>query len=328
MRRIGLAVVLAVSLALAPQAPEAQQAGKVFRIGILGNLPVTDPEGGRLWGGFTQGLRELGYVEGQNITIEQRSSEGQYERLPALAADLVRLKVDVIVTPTTQNALAAAQVTRTIPIVVASGDPLSTGLVLSYARPGGNVTGLSFLGPEIAGKQLELLTQIAPRVSRVAVLWNPGNPNHPLILKELSVAARALRLQLQPLEAREPEMFEPAFAAMTKERAGALLVPADAMFLLHRARIVDFAAKHRLPAMYGMREHVDVGGLLFYGPSLYENFRRAATYVDKILKGAKPADLPVEQPSTFALVINMKTAKALGLTIPQSVLGRADQIIE
>jgi putative ABC transport system substrate-binding protein len=322
--------LLALALLAAPLAVEAQQVGKSFRIGILGNVPLTDPEGARLWGAFIQGLRELGYVEGRNITIEHRSSEGKYERLPALAADLVRLQVDVIVAPATQNPIVARQATQTIPIVMTSGgDPVASGLVASLARPGGNVTGLAFLAaPEIVGKQLELLKEIAPQVSQVALLGNSGNQGYQLWLGAAMVAAPSLGLRLQTLDARGPDDFEKAFATMTKGRSGALLVPSDGMFILHRSRIIDLAAKRRLPAMYGTSEFVDAGGLMFYGPSLRDNFRRAAIYVDKILKGVKPADLPVEQPTKFELVINLKTAKALGLTIPQSVLLQADEVIQ
>jgi putative ABC transport system substrate-binding protein len=320
---------VAGGLLAAPLVVEAQQSGKVSRIGILGNVPLTDPEGARLWGAFMHGLRELGYEEGRNITIEFRSSDGQYERLPALAAELVRLKVDVIVAPAAQNVLAAEQATRTIPIVMTYfGDPVASGLVTSLGRPGGNVTGLSGLAPEIVGKQLELLKEMVPKVSHVAILWNPANQSHPLLLREAETGARSLRVQLQTLEVRGPDDFETAFAAVAKEPTGALLVPADGMFLLRRARITDLAARARLPAMYGLREYVDSGGLVVYAPSIRDNFRRAAVYVDKILKGAKPADLPVEQPTKFELVINLKTAKALGLTIPQSLLLRADEVIQ
>jgi ABC-type uncharacterized transport system substrate-binding protein len=329
MNRRAFIGTLAGGLLAAPLAAEAQQASKVWRIGILGNVPLTDPEGANLWGAFVQGLRELGYVEDQNITIERRSSEGQYERLPALAADLVRLKVDVIVVPASENALAAQRATRTIPIISASlGDPARTGLVASFARPDGNITGLSFAGPELAGKQIELLKDIVTRVPRVAILSNPTNSIHSAWLREANAATRSLRLQLQALEARTPDEFESAFAALTRQRAGALLVLPDGMFLFHRARIADLAAKRRVPAMYGLRAHVDAGGLVFYGASLRDSFRRAATYVDKILKGAQPGDLPVEQPTKFELVINLKTATALGLTIPPSLLQRADQVIE
>jgi putative ABC transport system substrate-binding protein len=330
MERRAFIGTLAGGLLATPLVAEAQQPTRVHRIGILGNIPLTDPEGANLWGAFVQGLRDLGYIEGHNIMIEHRSSGGHYGRLPALAGDLVRLKVDVIVVPTGQNALAAQQATRTIPIVAASlgGEPARSGVIASFARPGGNITGLSFAGPELVGKQIELLQDIVPRVSRVAVLANPTNGSHPAWLREANAAARSLRIQLQALEARTPDEFESAFAAMTKNRAGALLVLPDGMFLLNRARIADLAAISRLPAMYGLKEPVDAGGLVFYGPSLRDNFRRAATYVDKILKGVKPAELPVEQPTTFELVINLKTARALGLTIPPSLLQRADQVIE
>ncbi len=313
---------LSLTLLAAPLAVEAQ-VGKVYRIGILANLS------GGIWGPFIEGLRDLGYVEGQNITIELRSSEGKYERLPDLAAELVRLKVDVIVAPADENVVVAKQATRTIPIVMAgSGDPVGSGLVASLARPGGNVTGLSLNAPELAGKQLQLLKEIVPRVSRVAVLWNPTNRAGQSLLGEAKVAARSLGVQLRILEARGPDEFQGTFAAMARERAGALLVFPDGMFLLQRKRITDFAAKSRLPAMYGRRELVDAGGLMSYAPSLGDNLRRAASYVDKILKGAKPADLPVEQPTKFDLVINLKTAKALGLTIPPALLLRADEVIE
>jgi putative ABC transport system substrate-binding protein len=320
---------VALSLLAAPFEVAAQPAGKVFRIGILSNVPRADPDGSRLWGAFIQGLRDLGYVEGQNIRIEERSSEGKYERLPDLAKELVRLKVDIIVAPASQNVLAAKQATRTIPIVMMSHpDPVGMGLVPSLARPGGNVTGLSALSPEMWGKQLELLKETVPRVSRVAVLGNPTNAAYPLFLREVKVAARSLGVQLQTLEARGPDDLERAFAAMTRERAGALLVQSDGMFLLHRGRIPDLAAKSRLPAMYGVREFVDAGGLMVYAASLPDSFRRAATYVDKILKGARPGDLAVEQPTKFDWVINLKTAKALGLTIPPALLLRADEVIE
>jgi putative ABC transport system substrate-binding protein len=314
----GLGAVLA-----APLAAEAQQAGKVYRIGILANVS------GDIWGPFIEGLRDLGYVEGQNITIEFRSSEAKYERLPDLAAELVRLKVDVIVAPADENVVVAKQATRTIPIVMAgSGDPVGGGLVASLAQPGGNVTGLSLSAPELAGKQLQLLKETVPRVSRVAVLLNPTNRAGHSLLGEAKVAAQSLRVQLQILEARRPDEFQSVFAAMARERAGALLVFPDGMFLLQRTRITDFAAKSSLPAMYGRREFVDAGGLMSYASSLGYNLRRAAAYVDKILKGAKPGDLPIEQPTKFELVINLKTAKALGLTIPPSLLARADQVIE
>jgi ABC-type uncharacterized transport system substrate-binding protein len=306
---------------------KAQQAGRVYRIGILGNVPPTDTEGARLWGALTQGLRELGYVEGQNITVEQLSTEGRSERLPALAAELVRWKPDVIVVPNNLNALAARDATRAIPIVAATFSERS-GLIASLARPGGNVTGLTLFAPELVGKQLELLKEIIPRISRVAMLWNPANRSIQPTVDQARGAARKLGLQLQVLEARRPEDIESAFTAMRRERAGALLLISDAMFILERTRIEDLAAKAHLPVMYTLREHMVAGGLAFYGPSMADNFRRAATYVDKVLKGAKPGDLPVEQPTKFELAINLKTAEALGLTIPPSVLGRADEVIQ
>jgi putative ABC transport system substrate-binding protein len=317
----------AFGLFVAPLAANAQQTAKVFRIGLLGNISLAEPEGARLWGAFIQGLRDLGYVEGQNITIELRSSEGKYERLPDLAAELVRLKVDVIVVPADQNALAAEHATRAIPIVMI-GNPVGSGLVANLARPGGNITGLSVLAPEIVGKQLELLKELIPRVSSVTILWNPTNPGHSRALEEARIAARSLGIKLQISGARVPDEFEGAFAAMTRERVGAVLVLLDGMFLLHQSRIIDLAAKSRLPAMYSRRSDVTGGGLMAYAPSLPDIFRRAATYVDKILKGAKPDDLPIEQPTKFEFVINLETAKALGLTIPQSMLVRADEVIQ
>jgi putative ABC transport system substrate-binding protein len=311
----------------APLTAEAQQAGKVYRIAILGNVPLTDAEGARLWGALSEGLRELGYVEGQNIIVEHRSSEGRYDRLPTLAAELVRWKPDVIVVPNTSNALAARRVTQTIPIVAATLVD-GSGLIVSLARPGGNVTGLTLFTSEMVGKQLELLKAMVPRVRRVAMLWNPANPSGRAIVDQAGDAARTLGLQLQVAEARRPEDIARAFTAMSRERAGALLVVADAMFILQRAQIVDRAAKAHLPAVYSLKEYMGAGGLAFYGPSMADNFRRAASFVDKILRGAKPADLPVEQPTKFELVINLKTAKVLGLTIPPSMLLRADHVIE
>jgi len=317
--------VLASGLLAAPLAAEAQQAGKVHRIGYLsGGLSTYRIEA------FRQGLRELGWVEGQNIVIEYRYAEGRFDRLPDLAAELVRLKVDIIVALATPASAAAKNATGTIPIVgISLGDPVGTGLIASLARPGGNVTGVSYsVGVETIGKGLELFKEIVPNVRRVAILSNPGNPLYAPAVRDVKVAARSLGVQLQLLETRGPTEFDGAFAAMAKERVGGLFVVADTMFNLHRARLVELAAKSRLPAAYGTRDAVEAGGLMSYGPSLPDLFRRGATYVDKILRGAKPADLPVEQPTKFELVINLKTAKALGLTIPQSVLARADQVIE
>ncbi len=312
----------------APLTAEAQPAGKVHRIGYLsGRSPTaTHP----LTEGFRQGLRELGWVEGQNIVIDYRFAEGRFDRLPDLTAELVRLKVNIIVAVASPATVAAKNATATIPIVmIAVGDPVGQGLIVSLARPGRNVTGLSLsVGMEIIGKGLELLKEIVPNVRRVAILSNPTNPTYALWIREAKVAARSLGVQLQLLEARGPTEFDGAFATMANERAGALLVVADPMFFLHGARLADLAAKSRLPAAYGFREHAEAGGLMSYGPSLPDLFRRAATYVDKILKGAKPADLPVAQPTKFELVINLGTAKALGLTIPQSLLLRADEVIQ
>jgi putative ABC transport system substrate-binding protein len=334
-RRRFLLTSLAGALA-APRAAEAQQAGKVYRIGYLSPSSPSDPErlaspfGERGLAAFRQGLRELGYVEGKNIAIEKRWAEGKFERLPDLAAELVRLKVDIIVSVVTQASLAAKNATRTIPIVmVAPGDPLGSGLVANLARPGGNVTGPSSMYSDLVVKQLEVLKEIVPGLSRVAVLWNPANAAwQAQMLKATEVAATALRLQVQLVEARGPDELEGAFAGMARERASALLVAVDVIFALHARRIADLAAKRHLPAMYGSSEHVEAGGLISYAPDIPDVFRRAATYVDKILKGAKPSDMPVEQPTKLLLVINVKTAKALGLTIPPSLLLRADQVIE
>ena len=329
IRRVALIAVLALSLLVAPFAAESQQAAKIARIGYLSTNLAASPH---LPEAFRQGLRDLGYVEGRNVVIEYRGAEGKSERLPALVAELVAHKVDVLVAITTLEALAAKQGTSTIPIVFAAvADPVTSGLVTSLARPGGNITGLSLLGPEVVGKRLELLTQAVPGISRVAYLWYPrsvGERTEKDFLKGTDVAARALGVRLQVVEARGPENFDRAFSEMNKARADALTVSGASMFASERSRLVDLAAKHRLPAVYASREFGEAGGLMAYGPNVADLFRRAATYVDKILKGAKPSDLPVEQPRKFELVINLKTAKALGLTIPPSVLGRADHIFE
>ena len=330
IRGVALIAVLAVSLLAAPLTAAAQQAAKVARIGYLSPGLATSPH---LREAFRQGLRDLGYVEGRNLVIEYRDAEGKRERFPPLAAELVALKVDVIfVAGGTQVAVAAMQATKTIPIVFTGvGDPVESGLVTNLARPGGNVTGLSGLGAELVGKRLELLKQAVPGVDRVAVLWLPGalgERTDKEMVTGADVAARALGVRLQFVEARGPDEFDRAFSDMSSARAGALTVLPSNRFLREHRRLVDLAAKNRLPAVYTSREFVDAGGLMSYGANQPDLFRRAATYVDKILKGAKPRDLPVEQPTKFELVINLKTAKALGLTIPQSVLGRADQTIE
>ena len=314
------AVLALAALGAVPLSTRAQQAGKTFRIGVLG---VGNAELLR------QPLRELGYVEGLNLAIEWRDPEGKAERFVDLAAELVRLKVDVIVAANPAATFAAKKSTASIPIVmVNTPDPVQLGLVVSLGRPGGNVTGTTSLSADLSVKQLELLKETVPRAVRIAILWNPSNPWHPLALKGVEAAARSLAVQLQILEVRGPEALDNAFAAMAKERAGAVLVLADTMTFFHRTRLADLAAKRRLPAMYGVRGHIDAGGLMSYWAHQGDLYRRVASYVDRILKGAKPADLPVEQPTRFELVINLKAAKALGLTIPPSLLGRADEVIQ
>jgi putative ABC transport system substrate-binding protein len=325
-RTLGLLVILALGLLVVPLAAEAQPVGKVPRIGVLGPRPaaafVFQIET------FRQGLLELGYLEGQHLVIEYRYAEENLE-LPALAAELVHLPVDVLVTWTTPAIQAAQQATTTIPIVMAaSGDPIRTGFVASLARPGGNITGLTILSAELSAKRLELLTQLVPGLARVAVLWTPANPAIVLEWQATQEAARRLGVQVQSLEIRGPDDFARAFAAATQEHAQALYQTTDALFARHRAQILDFAARSRLPTSFHSRPFAEAGGLMSYGPNHAALWRRAATYVDKILKGAKPADLPVEQPTTFELVINLKTAQTLGLTIPPSLLFQADKVIK
>jgi putative ABC transport system substrate-binding protein len=279
---------------------------------------------------FRERLQELGYVEGKNIVIEYRYAEGKFDRLPSLAQELVRLEVDVIVTVVTQASLAAKHATSTIPIVVvAVSDPLGTGLIASLARPGANVTGTSGMSSEVVGKSLELLKEAVPAVSRVAVLWNPDNAIFVAqMLRDTQFAAGRLGIELRTFAARGPDEFEPAFAGVTSAQAGALLVLSDAAYLSHAARIAELANKARLPSMHGLREYAVAGGLMSYGTNFAALFRRAADYVDKILKGAKPADLPLEQPTKFEFVVNLKTAKALGLDVPAKLLAFADEVIE
>jgi putative ABC transport system substrate-binding protein len=318
-----------LSLLAAPLVVEAQPAAKVFRLGLLGGSTPTSPEAAHVWGGFFQGLREFGYVEGQNIVIEGRLYEDRIERLPAFAADLVRLQVDVIVAGAAPAPEAAKRATSTIPIVMANdADPVGSGLVASLAKPAGNVTGLSMVSPELRAKQLQLLKEMVPGLTRVAALSNPTVPFYAHEARELEAAARSLKVGLQFVEVRTPSEFPNAFSAATKERAGALIVLGGSMFFAHRARVSELAAKNHLPAMYGLREYAEVGGLMVYGVSVRDSFRRAAGYVDRILKGAKPGDLPIEQPTKFELVVNLKAAKALGLIVPASVLARADEIIQ
>jgi putative ABC transport system substrate-binding protein len=305
---------------------DAQQPAKIPRLGCLLNNP--SPDQGRQ-ATFRQALRDLGWIEGENIVIEYRFAEGRFDRLPDLAADLVRLKVDVMIAAPTPGAVAAKKATGTIPIVmVGVGDPVGLGLIATLARPGGNVTGLSFdAGMEI-GKGLEIIKETLPNSRRVAVLSNPANPGQPAAIKNVKAAARSLGVELRFLEAQGPDEFDGVFATMAKERVEALLVVTDSTFYIQRARLAELATKHRLPAVCGFRDYAEAGALMSYGPSLPDLGRRAATFVDKIFKGAKPADLPVEQPTKFELVINLKTAKALGLPIPPSLLARADQVIE
>jgi putative ABC transport system substrate-binding protein len=316
----------AAALLTAPLAAEAQSTGKVYRIGVLSPGPATSPP----IEAFRQGLRELGWVEGQNIVINYRFTEGRVDPLPTLAAELVGLKVDVIAAGPTPPAIAAKNATGTVPIVMmGAAEPVELGLIASLARPGGNVTGLSWsVNLEIIAKGLELLKETMPKIRLVAILWNPANPAQALAMRDVKRAARSVGVQLQLLEARGPNEFDAAFAAMAKQRVEALLVVPEAIFVVHGARLADLAAKNRLPSMHGLRQNVDAGGLMSYGPSTVAVWRRAAFFVDKILKGVRPADLPVEQPTKYELVINLKTAKALGLKIPQSLLLRADQVIE
>jgi len=325
MERRTFIATSAMALLAAPLAAEAQQAGKVYRIGFL-FFGSRGPS--RELDTFRQGLRELGYIEGQNIVIEYRFASGRAERLPELAAELARLKPDVLVTPGTPASLGAKQATTTIPIVFAGvADAVGAGLIANLARPGGNITGLTSISAELGGKRLELLKEVAPKASRVAVLYNPADPSNVLVLKELQKSAPALGLTLQPLEVRGPGGFEGAFVAMTRQRAHALFGAAGILTTEHRKALVDLAAKRRIPAIWGERQFVDAGGLMSYAVDFYDQVRGAASYVDKILKGAKPGDLPVEQPTKYELVINLNTARTLGLTIPQSVLVRADQVI-
>jgi putative ABC transport system substrate-binding protein len=326
--------ISSVTLALlaAPLAAEAQQPTKVSRVGYLSSLSRSDPTYATLRDALLQGLREHGYVEGRTITIEWRFAGGSESGLPNLAAELVRLRVDLLFAEATPSALAAKQATITIPIVFSPiADPIGSGLVATLARPGGNITGLTFMAPELGGKRLELLKETVPGMMRVGVLSHRGNPSEATLksmLAEMEAAARASGVQLQHQQAQGPNDLDRAFAAMSRERVDGLILLPSAMFSSERRRIADRAAKNRLPTVFFFREFVEAGGLVSYGPSFVELWRRAAMYVDKILKGAKPGDLPIQQPTKFELVINLKTAKALGLTIPQALLQRADQVIE
>jgi ABC-type uncharacterized transport system substrate-binding protein len=326
-----LRLIAGVLCFTASLAGEAQQTSKVYRMGYL-SLGSASTTYTRPLEAFRQGLRDLGWDEGRNLLIEYRYAEGQADRLPALADELVRLKVDLIVASPTPSALAAKEATRTIPIVGMSlTEPVAIGLVPSLARPGGNVTGLTYgVDTEIFGKQLQLLKEVVPHVGRVAVLTNPasGGPSWALRMESVKSAARSLGLPLHILEVHEPSDFDAAFAAMVKERAGALLLSGDSLFFIHRDRLAGLAKKNGLPSMSTQSQWVEAGGLISYAPSFPDLWRRAATYVDKILRGAKPADLPIEQPAKFELVINLRTARELGIRLPHSILQRADEVIQ
>jgi putative ABC transport system substrate-binding protein len=320
------ALVLAFTLVVAPLAGEAQAPGKTWRVAILtGAMPRSAPQVQAL----QKRLADLGYVDGRNLTIDFRSAGGEPDRLPALAAELVANRPDIIVAISTQSAIAVKNVTRTIPIVLgAVGDPVGSGIVPSLARPGGNITGASLLNAELSGKALQLFKEAVPAMSRVAVLWNSENPLHREVRANTESAAATLKIGLQVLDVRGAGDLPRAFDAVIRQRADGLMVLPEAVTLAHRAPILDFTAKRRLPAMYPFREMVDEGGLMCYGPNLVETYRVAAGYVDKILKGAKPGDLPIAQATKFDAIVNLKTAKALGLTIPPSLLLRADEVIQ
>ena len=318
---------LAGGLLAAPLAAEAQLAGKVYRIGFLGNS--TAALEANLVGPFREGLRDLGYVEGRNVLIEYRWAEGKYDRFPALIGELLALKVAVIVTAGTPATLAVKKATTSVPLVMlAVGDPVGTGIVPSLSHPGGHITGLTAISTEMDAKRLELLREVVPSVSYIALLWNASSPLQVLAEKQVQAAAQVLRMRVLSLGVKTEEEVKSALAVMARERPDALLVLADRLLLHHRALIMDFATRHRLPGVHAYRELVEAGGLMSFGPSYADMHKRAAYFVNRILKGAKPGDLPVERPLTFELVINLKTAKALGLTIPQSLLQRADQVIE
>ena len=321
MRWIGLAVVLLLTLILEPLPTEAQQATKVWRIGVLQICSSDTPTGA-----LRQALRDLGYVEGRNLVIVSRMAEGRLDRLPDLAGELVRMHVDVIVASGVAGTRAARDATGSIPIVMLATDPLGAGLISSLARPGGNITGVATLESELGAKRLEHFNEAFPTATRVAVLYDPMTSA--TVVKEIEDAARRLKVELQVLEVRAPEDLDGAFKKATTWRAAALSILASPFFQSQRVRIAKLAIAHRLPSMVPHRGYVEAGGLVSYGPDFRDLNRRTAVFVDKILKGARPADLPVEQPTNFELVINMKTAKALGLTVPQSLLVRADEIVQ
>ena len=325
MRRREFVAALSCAAATWPLAARAQQAGKRYKIGVLSAGPFS-PE---LAASFSDGLRELGWVEGKNINFESRYADNRLDRLPQLAAELVRLKVDAIAASGTLAPLAAKQATTTIPIVMtAAGDPLRSGLVASLARPGGNVTGMSLMAPDLGAKRVEMLKEVLPRLSRAAVLWNAANPYSLLVFKETQAAGSKLGIDVQSLEVRTPDDFDTAFETAKRLRPDGLVTVEDPLTVSHRTRIAEFTAGQELPSIHGVREFAAAGGLISYGASLPDLFRRAAYYIDRILKGANPADLPVQQPTKFDLVINLKTARALGLAVPPTLLVRADEVIE
>ena len=329
MRRIGLALMLTVSFIVAPLAAAAQQAGTVYRIGVLSSGSSIPDDVGHGWQAFLERLSDLGWVVGQNLTFEPRYADQRPDRLPGLAAELVQSKVSMILAFGNQAALAAKRATATIPILMLASDPVGAGLIASLARPGGNITGLTTeAGLEIFSKRQQLLKEASPKVSRVGILTNRSNMPEARALDATTPTAQALRLTFLPVDVRRPSDFDRAFAVLIRERVDAVTATDSLLNGEHRGSIVNFAAGNRLPTVFGDRAFVDAGGLMSYGTSFADLLRRLPTYMDKILRGAKPADLPVEQPTKFELVINLKTAKALGLTIPQSVLGRADQVIE
>jgi ABC-type uncharacterized transport system substrate-binding protein len=325
MRRRDFINFLGGAAATWPLAARAQQPARVYNIAMLGSARTNS----RAYVAFSEAFRQLGWIEGKNVVLVYRSADNHVDRLPKLAVELVRLKVDVIVTAGTLASLAAKHATTTIPIVMAAaGDPLGSGLVANLAQPIGNVTGLSLMSPDLGGKRLELLKELLPQISRVAVLWNSASPYPAHVFKETESAAQTLGIEVQSLEVRGPDDFNNVFEAVRQNHPDALIAVEDPLTNSYLSQIANFAAANKLPAIFGFREFVDAGGLMAYGANLADLFRRAAAYVDKILRGAKPAELPIQQPTKFELVINLKTAKALGLIIPPTLLARADEVIE
>lgn len=327
MRRRKFVALLGGVVAAWPFAARTQRGGKIPRVGYLGNS--TAALEANLIGPFREGLREHGYEEGRNVEIVLRWAEGRYERFPALIAELIAANVDVIVTAGTPAMLAVKKATSTVPVVMAAvGDPVGTGIVSNLARPGGNITGLSAIAPDLEGKRLELLRELVPHLARVAFFLNPANEFHTASMRQALPAAQALKIELLPLEVSKSEDLETAFTSIVKQKADGLLILADRVFLHNRQRMMDFATEHRLPSVNAYRELVEAGGLTSYGPDYGEMHRRAADYVDRILKGARPGDLPVEQPTRFTLIVNLRAAKALGLEVPPTLVARADEVIE